>query len=597
MVNESYLCLVGLANCQAIDATQSVGFFVDWIGIATAVGIAITFSQFIESERLYYFIFKHSFSKNLTFYCLALSLVAISISKFLPFWQKEAVPLFGYPFFWEIISVFLLLLGLGRILEVAFLTEKFIPRYSKESKNIYDIATHIVFISQQEEDLEALTKILNYKKTVINWRAIRELKFNSCLKKISNFEEILIAASEYRVEIPGVKPKQYSENTKLTLPLLDSILSEPIFIKFIVTSNCNLLFQFVDVSTELQLWRYGVGRAFAKSLVYELLNSEDSYISRKKYDFFGKNDTPIAQQVRNHIFGNLEFANGYDVFPQIQDPEKNLTLIQNYCQCLGTSIRAYLDNNQGGFGDQCAISDMLISALGTQTLISSLLTNLHRLNGLRGQNKIDDTEYFQLTFEIESLFRSIHYDLSNNSATLSEMENRLFTRSDRGPFSFTYGMAVVALNYLQAFKTRAPLKPFRNTIFAIDWLFYPEYGGHEIFKKISVKMLELIKENIDLYDKSDWPKISLFRVLLSIYTHRLLEINQSKDGEIAFYVQQEFSNYFANKALESTDNAKRFLPEDMECDFKKKKIYYIKSDAKRLLVFDSKTGLMKSSKK
>ena len=134
MINESYLCLIGLENCQIIDPMQSVGVFVDWIGIATAVGIAIAFSQFIESKRLYYFVFKQSFSKKLIFYCLVFSLIAVSISKFLPFWHGTTVVLLGYPAFWEIISVFLLLLGLGRMLEVAFLTEKFIPRYSKKSK-------------------------------------------------------------------------------------------------------------------------------------------------------------------------------------------------------------------------------------------------------------------------------------------------------------------------------------------------------------------------------------------------------------------------------------------------------------------------------
>lgn len=258
----------------------------------------------------------HNLSGRLLILLVIIAVISVFLSTILPFIPGEALPLFGYPVFWEVLSA-LILVGAGTyVILIITRTAKFTPKNAEQYLN----AT-VSFIAKGDEE-----------------------QLNKLAEEIyPSISSVISAARIYdRYEAIEARKKnevyEVSKVTKIANTILDA-WSDKLFCQAIVckhpASAAAIIAEFSSNPNQ------DVGRALSDEIINQSFENKSSILIREeKYSGLG-----FFRNFMNQCFGNWKFVESSYRPLQSWEYYKNSLeewKVEKYSECTNIAFKSYL---------------------------------------------------------------------------------------------------------------------------------------------------------------------------------------------------------------------------------------------------------------
>jgi len=503
----------------------------------TAIALVLAFTQLIRpitKFRLAIGLFK----PVIAYVLFILAILFVFIAAILPFVPGLALPLLGYPVFWEI-SAGLLFAGTSLV----FLCS--IHRRAKFNKRNYkrylNFCTSLIARGNERDLRELADEIFDSIKEVIK----ASQKYDSLSAHFAKKE-----AKQY--EVPAY--------TRYALTLLD-IWSDKKFCQLMV---CHVPHTAIEIFRQIQQQRlyYSGGYSLVNQLVGQALTNSDSILYREE-DFYGLGH---FKTFTNMVFGNYDLIESnlrpLQAWSHWQEEDLRPWKVEKYSKVLNTATEANITS-----GWRRGHPSGLWS--GFQTLTNIAVSETLKLDKIPDDEAYDSAPYENL--------RQIARGLRQSVKTLLEHENDIpdeaFSEDtyDRFTDSSIYGVIACAIFdfYKELSTTRSKDEAAR--MLAIDlWLnVYPVSKSEEskaiveVQKRLNIHLFKKVQENLEHL----WYP-ALTRLLINLISLEEPEPNAEKRGALLF--KNKFfallRKHYEKAASKDPEKAKDMLPENVEYD-------------------------------
>ena len=520
-----------LGKCSYDPSSPSRIYFSIGEGIA-AIAILLVFTQLLRPIIK----FRLSVSKfgQQTAYILFFGAIScVFIAAILPFIPGNALPLLGYPVFWEIMAGLLFLL-----VSVGFLwTFNNKAKFNKRNYKQFVNNATILIAKGDDGDLKELA-----------------------VEILDSIPEILDACKKYNrfnITEKNIVP----EYTIYSLNLLD-ILSDEKFCQILVRHVPETVIPFFQKINELKLYESG-GYAFVKQLIHQAFSNKSSILHREE-DFFGLGH---LKSFTNTVFGNYELINSFFRPLQAWNYWKEDRLepwqVKKYVQSINVALEAYFSCSGWNFGFPSAIFsayDVCAEITLTESLKLGNIKNDETYNNISLNNIMEIGIGLEKSIEIINKFENLipHYEVN---------------LEDYDKFKDLSIYGVIA-NGLYGFYVKLSMAHSESIeiIARSLWIeIYPVSSGletkaiKEIQKRLNYHLFKKVKENLE---KLHYPPLT--RLLISIIGLYEPPNDTEERGAIIFIKEfiKLIRENFENIAKQAPQKAKDMIPESVRYDKK-----------------------------
>lgn len=255
---------------------------------------------------------------KLLIFLLATAVISVFLSTILPFIPGEALPLIGYPIFWELLSALILVVAGAYLIRIITKTAKF----TKENAEAYLNAT-ISFIAKGDE--EQLNKLAEEIYPSIS-SVIAEAR-------IYNRYEAIEAKKKNEVY-------EVSKTTKIANTILDA-WSDKLFCQALV---CKSPASAIEIIAELSKTpSSSVGIALSDEIINQSFENKNSILNREeKYSGLG-----FFRNFMSQCFSSWKFVDSsYRPLQSWEYYKNTLTgwKVKKYCECTNIAFQSYLQS-------------------------------------------------------------------------------------------------------------------------------------------------------------------------------------------------------------------------------------------------------------
>lgn len=305
-----------LGRCNYDPSAPSQSYFT--IGqLVSVIALLLAFSQLTKP------IIKFRISARQTSHGTAIAISALAIgfvflAAILPFLPGKALPLVGYPVFWEVLAGVLFVGVAGSLITVISRS----PTFDRGKAQAYLKACMTVIAKANDEDLRELAEEIV--------PAIKPV-FDECsLYDYDAAREAKKQGQESSVE----------ESTRIAFTILD-LWSDSAFCRNIVCKAPATALKIFDQLIEHASYK-SPGYALSQQLIHQAFANRDSLLMREK-DYSGLG---FFKMFRNTAFGNWRFLESnhrpLQAWRSYEEPVQPWQA-EKYSECLAASVHAYLD--------------------------------------------------------------------------------------------------------------------------------------------------------------------------------------------------------------------------------------------------------------
>lgn len=273
----------------------------------SAIALLFVLYELIDDNKKIRIFMRESFA-HFTHFLFLIALLSIFLAAALPFIPGEAIPVIGYPIFWEFTAGVILVTAI-----LVFLAMIGLPiRVTKRNASKYLDLTYKVIASNKEALLKPLTvEIAHHIKPIIQMA-----------KEKNDIETVKIA------------------NTVLIL------WSDKDFCKIIVNHALFTVYEAIYCIKNEENYENAPGQAFIQQLINLSMTSKYSLVTREN-EYCGLGP---FKNMTEEIFDNYEFVKsmyrplqfGLKIYQE--DGETTIRYVKNYFMCLNTALRACIES-------------------------------------------------------------------------------------------------------------------------------------------------------------------------------------------------------------------------------------------------------------
>lgn len=341
--------------------------------VVAAIALLLAFSQLITPTLM----FRLKVSNNAAWIAAILFLMAV-ISVFaaaiLPNFSGAAIPLLGYPVFWEVMGGALVVCA-SLLLSTYFFNAVF---NRKNHKKFFEASRSIV-VRGIDQDLRALADEVRYSAHAI-------------IETACQYDPDL--ANQAKLENRGYP---VPEQTEYALALLD-LLSDERFCTILVDAAPATALDFIQAIIDSGS-RGVIGYAFVQQIVEQSFISGNSMLHREQEEYYGLGHFKTFTRT---VFGNYQFVESQywplQAWPHRQEEFSTKKHIQKFSVALHTSFEAYFE----------AGSRQYPAALysGIEHLAKSAQFRRPQMRNIP-EEEIYTSEAYRINSEVESALREL----------------------------------------------------------------------------------------------------------------------------------------------------------------------------------------------
>lgn len=257
---------------------------------------------------------------KLLIFLLVTAVISVFLSTILPFIPGEALPLIGYPIFWELLSALILVVVGAYVIWIITKTAKF----TKKNAETYLNATASFIAKGDEEQLNKLAEEIYPSISSVIAEA-----------RIYNRYEAIEAKKKNEVY-------EVSKTTKIANTILDA-WSDKLFCQAIV---CKSPASAIEIIAELSKNPSSrVGIALSDEIINQSFENKNSILNREeKYSGLG-----FFRNFMSQCFSSWKFVDSTYRPLQSWEHYKNTLAgwkVKKYCECTNISLQSYLQSKE-----------------------------------------------------------------------------------------------------------------------------------------------------------------------------------------------------------------------------------------------------------
>ena len=483
MVGDSAcLGLQFLGTCRYDPAAPDQSFFT--IGqLISVIALLLAFSQLTKP------IIRFRVSANKVNYAAAIfaavfAIACIFIATILPFIPGKALPLFGYPAFWEVLAGLIFVIVAGRLLRV--ITRA--PSFAKNAEAYLRACTAIIAKGKEDDLGELADEIASAVIAIFD--ESKQYDHNAARE-----------AQRLGQEYP-IKP-----STEMAFTVLD-LWSDKAFCRSIICRAPSTALRIFEGL--IQHNQDTPGYALSRQLVHQSFMNRDSILMREE-DYSGLG---FFKAFRNTVFGHWHFVESrYRPLESWKFYEEPILpwQVKKYCECLETSLESYFVS-----GDHSSIPSSLFAGLGN-------LAELARAPTLQIRNT---RERNSVPAEVTKVLHEISWGFIKLIGIIEQHHDRLpsyvFQENNYDRFKDNSIYGVVAFAIYEYFETLAMALRHDDLVSSYASRIWHEIfsaravnskTANEIGKRLTIHLNEKIHKNLDA--KERWYPL-VTRLLLAI---------------------------------------------------------------------------------
>lgn len=314
-MENNFVCLgLEILGSCSYDASNPRVYFT--LGdLLSVIAILLAISQ-LTSPIIRFRIRAHNLSNKLLVVLALTAIISIFLSTILPFVPGEAIPLVGYPIFWELLSAFILV-GVGAYV-ILIITKT--AKFKQKNAEQYLDATISYIAKGDEEQLNKLAEEI-YPS------------ISSVIKEAKAYDKYQYMSAKEKGEIYEV-----TKTTKIANTILDA-WSDKLFCQTIV---CKSPVSAIEIIAQLSKNpSTSQGRALCNEIINQAFENENSILNREeKYSGLG-----FFKNFMLQCFSNWNFVNGgyrplqsWEYYRSSQKGWK----VRKYCECINIAVQSYI---------------------------------------------------------------------------------------------------------------------------------------------------------------------------------------------------------------------------------------------------------------
>lgn len=474
--------------------------------------------------------------KILTFLAIT-AITSIFLSTILPLIPGEALPLIGYPIFWELLSGIILVLVGTHAIFVITRTAKFTPKNAEQ----YLKATVSLIARGDEESLNKLAEEI--------YPSISDV-----IKEARIYDRYQAREAKSKNEIYEV-----SKTTIIANTILD-VWSDKLFCQAIV---CKYPMSAIELIAQLSKNPIsGCGMALCNEIINQSFENQNSILNREeKYSGLGFFKNFMLQCFSNWAFVDSIYR-PLQSWEHYKNPLKEWK-VKKYCECTNIAFDSYLkDKNYWQ-----SPSSLFVAIGNLADLTSYQITNIKNLS----ENEIYNSESAKILYEISDGYKNIIASILK----VDDYPEYVFDEKNYDPYRDPSIFGIVANGIYKFFEHLAIAKGHDDFIrnFAIGvWL--DVFGvssskqtknQEEIGKRLLFHIRKKIDENLD--HKQRWyPAVT--KLILSL--NGIYESDANTDASMSSRFHKEFLKEIKEKFPLLYEAEEKFalsmLPDSFEYD-------------------------------
>lgn len=531
-----------LGGCSYDAANPRVYFTLG--DLLSVIALLLAISQ-LTSPIIEFRIRAHKLSKKIIITLSAIAVVSVFLSTLLPFIPGEALPLIGYPIFWELLSALILVIVGIYVIWIITRTSRFTPKNAEQYLN----AT-ISFIAKGDE--ERLNKLAEEIYPSIS----------GVIEEARIYDQYQAIEAKKKNEIYEV-----SKTTKIAITILDA-WSDKQFCQAIV---CRSPMSAIEIIAQLsKSLNSGVGSALCSEIINQSFENQNSILNREeKYSGLGFFKSFMLQ-----CFSNWRFVDSHYRPLQSWEHYKNSLTewkVKKYCECTNIALQSYLESK-----DYWQFPSSFYVAVNTlANLAMYQITNIKNLT----ESEIHTSDNQKILSEISKGYQ----DIIASVLKVEDYPAYDYDESNYDHFQDPSIFGIVAKGIYEYFEKLAMAKGHDDFIrhYAIRiWL--DVFGSsssvlsknqEEIGKRLLFHIRKKVDENLD-HEQRWYPAVS--KLLLSL--NGIDESDANSNDGISVRFHKEFLKMIKEKfpLLYKTEVkfALNMLPESFEYDPKNNKLIH-----------------------
>jgi hypothetical protein len=284
--------------------------------LLSVIALLLAISQ-LTSPIIKFRIRAHNLSNKLLITLAITAVISVFLSTILPFIPGEALPLIGYPIFWELLSA-LILVGVGTyVILIITRTAKFTPKNAEQYLN----ATVSFIAKGDDERLNKLAEEIYHS-------------ISGVIEEARIYDRYQAIEAKRKNEIYEV-----SETTKIANTILDA-WSDKLFCQAIV---CRSPVSAIEIIAQLSKNpSSGRGIALCNEIINQSFENQNSILNREeKYSGLG-----FFKNFMLQCFSNWRFVDSNYRPLQSWEHYKNTLKewkVKKYCECTNIALQSYLE--------------------------------------------------------------------------------------------------------------------------------------------------------------------------------------------------------------------------------------------------------------
>lgn len=481
--------------------------------LLSVIALLLALSQ-LSGPIIKFRVRSHRISYKALFTTAIIAIASIFIATVLPFIPGRALPLIGYPIFWELLSAVLFVsAGIYVILKI---TKP--AKFTSKNAEQYLTATVFFIAKEGEERLNELAEEIHSSVSdVVN----ESRKYN-----------------RYQARSAKERKEKYyiSDTTRIANTILNA-WSDKCFCKSIV---CRSPATAIEIITRLaEDSNAYTGRALCNEIINQSFENDSSLLNREeKYSGLG-----FFKNFMQTCFGEWQFVNGsYRPLQSWRHYKSTLKgwKVHKYCECVEIAFQSYLESKD--YWQQPSSLSMAVDEMAN--FASYRVTNISHLS----ENEIYESESKRILHEIYQGFQNIiaavitiddfpEYDFDEKTYDAYK-DLSVFGVVAKGIYEFYENLAMVKGHdyFIRTFAISIWLKIFGVSASTIS------NNQNEIGKRLLFHIRRKINENLD-HEQRWYP--SMTKLLLSL--NGIYESEANEDTRISTVFHKEFLGLIKEK--------------------------------------------------
>lgn len=455
--------------------------------LLSLIALLLAFSQ-LTKPIIKFRLMANNLKYRLFIFLIATAVVSVFVATVLPFIPGPAIPLLGYPVFWEVLSA-LLFIGIGTYLIV--LISKPVMFTNKNALKYFQ--TTMSFIAKgDEKGLVELAEEINSSIPII-------------VKEAKKFNHWKAREAKERGEVYKV-----DELTKISNSILD-VWSDKQFCKILV---CRAPASAIKLISNLAINpNITVGYALSNQIINQSFENEDSILNREE-NFSGLG---FFKNFMTEIFGDIKFVSSQYRPLQSWRHYKNTIedwKVEKYCECTKMAFNAHMKSDSyNGYPAELSVPlDTMASIVMNQTI---------DLEHMPDHEMYSSSQYKVLSNISTGLNNIIKEVVENETSDLEDFDEETY---DEYKDHSVYGALAGGIGkYFEKLSMAKGHEWFIRSFIIDIWMSIFGIGGSEISKqqseigkRVLFHLNKKIEDNLDPEKRLYPPIVKLFLSLNGI---------------------------------------------------------------------------------